>query len=98
MARTLPVDGWMATIEEFLCWATARRAAVSARALIVVAALGRLPGGMTAAWLPATVAPAVVWSSTDRPGRPWPFGGACLRSTLAMVVSPASPYEARLFP
>ena len=40
MARILPVDGWIATIELFLCMPTALRAAASAFALIVVESVG----------------------------------------------------------
>src|SRR6516162_4529155 len=97
IARILPVDGWMTTIELPLCMWTALRAAASACALIVVASDGMFCGGTTTAWLLGTALPAAVWISTYRPGLPCP-GGACFPSRFAMLVSPASLYEARSFP
>ena len=91
MARILPVDGWMATIELLACAATAERAADSARASIVVARLSMLFGAMMAAWLFGIAVPLAFWISTYRPGLPFP-GGACFSSRLAIVVSPGSLY------
>ena len=64
MARILPVDGWMATIELLACILTAELAADSALASIVVARLLMLFGAMMAAWLFGMALPAVVWIST----------------------------------
>jgi hypothetical protein len=89
MARMLPVEGWMTTIELFLRAATAARAAVSACEVIVVVRLGMLVGGVTTAWLFGTRWFEAVWISTYRPGAPCP-GGALLCSRLEIVVSPAS--------
>src|ERR1700674_2127956 len=66
MARILPVDGWMATIELPACAATAERAADSARASIVVARLVMLFGAMMAAWLLGIALPLAFWISTYR--------------------------------
>src|SRR5271166_5234095 len=97
MARMFPVEGWMTTIE--LSWwvATAARAAASALALIVVARLGMLFGGMTTAWLFGITWFEAVWISTYRPGVPRP-GGALPCSNPTIVVSPASWYVVRSFP
>src|SRR5882762_4080478 len=89
MARILPVDGWMTTIELCLCMPTAACAAASAVELIVVATDCTSSGSRMAAWLFLTGAPAVVWISTSRPGLPWP-GGADFISRFAMLVSPGS--------
>src|SRR5208282_4502190 len=97
MARILPVEGWITTIELFRCAATAARAAASACGLIVVARFGMLFGGMTTAWLFCTRWFEVVSIWTYRPGVPCP-GGALLCSSPAIVVSPASRYEVRSFP
>src|ERR1039457_2570436 len=97
MARMLPVEGWMTTIELFVRAATAARAAGSAGALIVAGRLGMLFGGMTTAWLFGTSWFLAVWISTYRPGVPCP-GGALRCSRLAIVVSPASPSEVRSSP
>src|SRR5215813_6957395 len=51
MARILPVDGWMTTIELFLCRWTADRAACSAAASIVVARSETFLGETTTAWV-----------------------------------------------
>src|SRR5580704_7243259 len=64
MARILPVDGWMATIELLACMATAERAAFSARASIVVARLVMLLGAIRAAWLFGIALPLAFWIST----------------------------------
>jgi hypothetical protein len=64
MARTLPVDGWMATIELLACALTADRAADSARESIVVARLEMLFGAMMAAWLFGMAVPLAFWIST----------------------------------
>src|SRR5580658_2569297 len=80
MARILPVEGWMTTIELLLCAATAERAAASACGLIVVFRAAMLFGGMTTAWLFGTRWFEAVWISTYRPGLPCP-GGAVLCSS-----------------
>src|SRR5579871_4683541 len=90
MARILPVDGWMTTIELCLCMATALRAAASAVELIVVSSDWMFSGLRIAAWLPFTTLPAVVSICTSRPGLPWPGGAPCL-SRFAMLVRPGSP-------
>ena len=64
MARILPVEGWMATIELLGCMATAARAAASAVGSIVVARFAMLFGAMTTAWLFWTGLPEAVWIST----------------------------------
>src|SRR5580704_10194820 len=64
MARILPVDGWIATIELLWCMATAARAAVSALASIVLLRFATLFGAMIAAWLFWTAWPLAVWIST----------------------------------
>src|SRR6202000_1417108 len=51
IARILPVDGWMTTIELCLCMPTAACAAVSADALIVVPTDGTSCGSTRTAWL-----------------------------------------------
>src|SRR5450756_608949 len=89
MARILPVDGWMTTIELFLCMATAARAADSADALIVVPTDGMFSGEMMTAAMFGTSLPAVVWISTSSPELPCP-GGAAFISRFAALVRPAS--------
>src|SRR6185437_11301951 len=89
MARMWPVDGWMITIELFLCIATAERAADSACWVIVVLTLCTLDGGTTTAWLLATGLPFAVSIWTYRPGAPCP-GGAVFPSRFAMLFSPGS--------
>ena len=64
MARILPVDGWMATIELLGCIATAARAAASAVGSIVVVRFAMLFGATTTAWLFGTGLPAAFWIST----------------------------------
>jgi hypothetical protein len=54
MARILPVDGWMTTIELLACWPTADWAACSAAGLIVVASPETFLGATTTAWVLAT--------------------------------------------
>ena len=90
MARILPVDGWMTTIELCLCMATAFRAAASAEELIVVASDWMFSGLRMCAWLPFTTLPAVVSICTSRPGLPRP-GGAAFFSRFAMLMRPGSP-------
>src|ERR1700742_5174940 len=63
IARILPVDGWMTTIELCLCMPTSACAADSALALIVVPTDGTSCGLTRAAWLFLTAVPAVVWIS-----------------------------------
>src|SRR6516225_5420492 len=96
MARIFPVDGWITTIELFLCMATAVRAADSACELIVVPRAEMLVGATTAAWLLATALPAAVWISTESPGLPCPGGACCI--SPAILASPGSPYVVRAFP
>src|SRR5580704_17036989 len=74
MARILPVDGWMATIELLACMATAERAAFSAVGSMVVARYGMLAGGMMTAALFGTTWPLADWISTYRPSLPRPGG------------------------
>src|ERR1700742_1441994 len=82
MARILPVDGWIATIELSPCIVTAERAAASAVGSMVVFSSAMLFGGMTTAWLLATTWPLADWTSTYRPSLPRP-GGAFFSSRLA---------------
>ena len=93
MARILPVEGWMTTIELSACMATAARAASSACGMIVVARW-ECCSGDDAAWLFSTrwLASAI---STYRPG--FPPRWRCLQQSRD-VVSPASLYEVRSFP
>src|ERR1700726_1180869 len=60
MARILPVDGWMTTIELLLCRPTADRAACSAAALIVVASPETFLGATTTARVPTTGLPVLL--------------------------------------
>src|SRR5258708_31471530 len=90
MARILPIDGWMTTIELFLCLATADRADRSAAASIVVGSPETFLGATTTAWLLTTGLPVLVRISTFRPGDPYP-GGAPVSRIAAMLCRPASP-------
>ena len=60
MARILPVEGWMTTIELLLCWPTADRAACSAAGSIVVAKPETFFGATTTAWVLARSLPVVL--------------------------------------
>src|ERR1700728_2394949 len=79
MARILPVDGWMTTIELSLCLLTAASAACSAPGSIVVASDGMFCGLSMTAWLSLTGLSAAVWISTSRPGLPSPGRAVLLR-------------------
>ena len=70
MARMLPVDGWMTTIELCACIATAARAGFSAPGMIVVARVGMLFGLLMAAAVFGTATPLALAISTSRPGVP----------------------------
>ena len=96
-ARMSPVDGWMTTIELFLCMPTAARAAVSSAVVIVVVIDGTLSGATTIAWLFATTLPLVVSIWTSSPGLALPGRRGLLRS-VEMLLSPASPKVVRPSP
>src|SRR5258708_8775911 len=74
MARILPVDGWMTTIELLLCRPTADRAACSAAAPIVVASPETFPGATTTARVLTRGLPVLPCISTFRPRDPYPRG------------------------
>src|ERR1700685_3794406 len=75
MARILPVDGWMTTIELSGCLLTAASAVCSAEGSIVVASDGMFCGLRMIAWLSLTGLSAAGWGSAARARLGGPGGG-----------------------